>query len=199
MKNNQIKIFTIGIVVGIGSIMLIVNIAQFMKLSTDTSVLEARINILSNILTTVLSAWVAFLVAQFQVQKEKAIQDQNDFKKNIRYLRIIKSELDISKFNVQKVQLNSEGFNAELFLEHIERIIPMESWSTLYLEIDISEETYQRMYTLSRAYIKIKSMPYSEFDIDDVKNLLLPLTEAVNSIDNEIMICKEKIDFLNNE
>lgn len=75
----------------------------------------------------------------------------------------------------------------------------MESWSTLYLEIDISEETYQRMYTLSRAYIKIKSMPYSEFDIDDVKNLLLPLTEAVNSIDNEIMICKEKIDFLNNE
>lgn len=103
MKNNQIKIFTIGIVVGIGSIMLIVNIAQFMKLSTDTSVLEARINILSNILTTVLSAWVAFLVAQFQVQKEKAIQDQNDFKKNIRYLRIIKSELDISKFNVPEI------------------------------------------------------------------------------------------------
>lgn len=199
MKNNQIKIFTIGIVVGIGSIMLIVNIAQFMKLSTDTSVLEARINILSSILTTVLSAWVAFLVAQFQVQKEKAIQDQNDLKKNIRYLRIIKSELDISKFNVQKVQLNSVGFNAELFLEHIERIIPMESWNTLYLEIDISEETYQIMYTLSREYIKIKSMPYSEFNIDDVNNLLLPLTEAVNSIDNEIMICKEKIDFLNNE
>ena len=84
------------------------------------------------------------------------------------------------------------------FLNHTDRIIPLDSISHLYIDKDnIHVVSYQVDHTSSKSYIKVTIEEYTR--IAEILGVLLVETESIENLKNEIKDLKEENERLSRQ
>lgn len=204
---NKILPFLLGTSLGILSVFLFQCYNKFLIVSTDQDVLDLSINVLSSLIAAILSTAVAFLVASFQIEKERdnisfqmKIEKDNikkeNYTSNIRYLNVLKHECETNLFNVNSAIKNSTSIDPKTLLLTLSNIFSMDSWDVLYLKIEVNKECYEAISKLYREFRKIKGTFATEFEVIQLNNLCIPLTNAISLIETEITTLEVKINDL---
>lgn len=194
MKN---KGFFLGILLGSTSSFLIFLLLQYcfqlVAISSDESIVITAINLLSSVVTGILSAFVAFLVAYFQVKKEKDYNKKDYYKNNLKYLKVLKHESDINLYNVKKAIKNKEVIDPKMMLKNLDNTISMKSWEDLYIKIETNEQTFDTLSKLHRTFRKITGTPENEFELLHLKKLISPLEDVISLINEDISNLEKEI------
>lgn len=196
MRKNII-IFSSGILTGGLMIAFLLYCMNLFIISDNQTFLDTIINVLATVLTAVLSAFVAFMVAHFQIQKEKKQQVEKDYKRNLRYLSILLYENKINKYNVERAIESQAKINPLMLHSNLDNIIMIESWKEIYLEIEISNDTFNKISNLYRDIRKVKAIPKENFKVSQLNELKGPMTETINVINSDIKKIKTKLTDLN--
>lgn len=202
--NKKINVFIFGIIIGFLSFLTYQNYSGFLVISTNEAILEVTITVLSSVLAVIFSTTVAFLVASYQMKKEKeniAFQieiEQNNTKKeeyinNLRFLKVLKYEFEINLINVDKAVKSNASIDPKILLPNLDNIFSMNSWDILYLKIDVSEECYNEISKLYRIFRKIKGTPETEFKVIKLADLSMPLTQSIQLINSDMVDLNNKI------
>lgn len=197
---KKISIFIAGITIGFIFFFILQHYKKFLVISTNEKILETTLTISSSILAVILSTTVAFLVASYQMKKEKEnisyqIEKEKNIK-NLRFLNVLKHECEINYDNIDRAVKISDSLDPEILLANLDNFFSMNSWDILYLEVDISEDCYNEISKLYRIFRKIKGTPAIEFRVIMLAELSKPLTSSIALIKSDIIDLNQKINKL---
>lgn len=106
--------------------------------SENKDYLDSIVNLAATILSGGISAYIAYGVAKYQIDKERAVQQEVSKNVNENRINFLLIELEDNINNLEKV-IGGSDFS-EIY-RHLDSIISVSSWEKLGTEITVSKET----------------------------------------------------------
>lgn len=146
----------------------------------NQDVTNTVLNIAATLLGTFISAIVAYIVARFETNQSRIIENEKAEIKNNKMKSLLKTEIDL---NIRNIKTTVGHFTSnENIYEALGDIVQSSVWNNIKLEIDVENEIYNSILKAYRNVELSKSMPVEQFDGQKkLQEYLADFTNAKNS------------------